>query len=312
MTRPLPGSAWHDAGAWHQYDVLSSGCPPRRSGGSRSRPRASPIRGPPGPSTGRAVRRLFDRVGLVQIDSVNVLSRAHYLPLFSRAGAYDTAVLDRAAHYAPRRLFEYWGHEASLIPVGLQPALRWRMERAADDAWGGMRRIQQRPAGADPRRARGGARDRPGRRQRGDGARAAEAHRAVVGLERRQARDGVAVLERAGDLGAAARLRAPLRPARAGAAAGGARGADPAGRGGAARAPARRGALARRRHRERPARLLPAARRRRRSCASPSSSRRGSCGRPRSRAGASRASSTPTRASRAGSTRARSSGRSTR
>ena len=52
-------------------------------------------------------------------------------------------MLDRAAHYAPRRLFEYWGHEASLIPVGLQPALRWRMERAADDAWGGMRRIQQ-------------------------------------------------------------------------------------------------------------------------------------------------------------------------
>ncbi len=98
---------------------------------------------PPGPVTGRVVRRLFDRVGLVQIDSVNVLSRAHYLPLFSRAGAYDTAVLDRAAHYAPRRLFEYWGHEASLIPVGLQPALRWRMERAADDAWGGMRRIQQ-------------------------------------------------------------------------------------------------------------------------------------------------------------------------
>ena len=98
---------------------------------------------PPGPVTGRAVRRLFDRVGLVQIDSVNVLSRAHYLPLFSRAGAYDTTVLDRAAHYAPRRLFEYWGHEASLIPVGLQPALRWRMERAADDAWGGMRRIQQ-------------------------------------------------------------------------------------------------------------------------------------------------------------------------
>jgi uncharacterized protein YcaQ len=95
------------------------------------------------PVAGRAVKRLFDRVGLVQIDSVNVLSRAHYLPLFSRAGAYDPAVLDRAAHYAPRRLFEYWGHEASLIPVGLQPALRWRMERAADDAWGGMVRIQR-------------------------------------------------------------------------------------------------------------------------------------------------------------------------
>jgi len=98
---------------------------------------------PPGAPTGWAVRRLFERVGLLQIDSVNVLQRAHYLPLFSRAGPYDTALLDRSAHFAPRRLFEYWGHEASLIPVGLQPALRWRMDRAADDAWGGMRRIQR-------------------------------------------------------------------------------------------------------------------------------------------------------------------------
>jgi uncharacterized protein len=92
---------------------------------------------------GWAVRRLFDRVGIVQIDSVNVLQRAHYLPLFSRAGPYDTALLDRGAHYAPRRLFEYWGHEASLLPVALQPALRWRMDRAADEAWGGMRRIHR-------------------------------------------------------------------------------------------------------------------------------------------------------------------------
>jgi uncharacterized protein YcaQ len=98
---------------------------------------------PAGAPTGWAVRRLFDRVGVVQIDSVNVLQRAHYLPLFSRAGPYDTALLERPAHYAPRRLFEYWGHEASLIPVGLQPALRWRMERAGDDAWGGIRRIQR-------------------------------------------------------------------------------------------------------------------------------------------------------------------------
>src|SRR3954447_13023746 len=91
---------------------------------------------------GRAIRRLFDRVPLVQIDSVNVLSRAHYLPGFARLGPYDREALDNAAHYAPRRLFEYWGHEASLIPVELQPLLRWRMERAGDDAWGGMRRVQ--------------------------------------------------------------------------------------------------------------------------------------------------------------------------
>ena len=98
---------------------------------------------PAGAPTGWAFRRLFDRVGLVQIDSVNVLSRAHYLPLFARVGPYDRELMDRGAHYAPRRLFEYWGHEASLIPVGLQPFLRWRMERAHEDAWGGMRRIQR-------------------------------------------------------------------------------------------------------------------------------------------------------------------------
>ena len=92
---------------------------------------------------GWALRRVLDRVGLLQIDSVNVLSRAHYLPLFSSLGPYPLELLDRAAWRAPRRLFEYWGHEASLLPVATQPLLRWRMERAEADAWGGMRRIQR-------------------------------------------------------------------------------------------------------------------------------------------------------------------------
>jgi uncharacterized protein len=91
----------------------------------------------------RQLRAMVERLGLVQIDSVNVLARAHYLPAFSRLGPYRPEALDKLAHYAPRRLFEYWGHEASLIPVRLQPHLRWRMERATSDAWGGMRRVQE-------------------------------------------------------------------------------------------------------------------------------------------------------------------------
>src|SRR3954454_14693912 len=90
---------------------------------------------------GRALGRVLARTGLLQIDSVNVLQRAHYLPPFSRLGSYDTAALDRMSHYAPRRVFEYWGHEASLLPVDLWPHMQWRMARANQDAWGGMFRI---------------------------------------------------------------------------------------------------------------------------------------------------------------------------
>src|SRR4051794_13004157 len=97
--------------------------------------------GRPATPDGRALRRVLKQVGLLQIDSVNVLARGHYLTLFGRLGPYPVELVDRAAWYAPRRLFEYWGHEASLIPVAMQPLLRWRMQRAHDDAWGGMRRV---------------------------------------------------------------------------------------------------------------------------------------------------------------------------
>jgi hypothetical protein len=101
---------------------------------------------PAGPVTRRHLRRVFDRVGLIQIDSVNVLQRSHYLPPFARLGAYPTSLLDDMA-YRHRELFEYWGHEASLVPVRLYPLFRWHMARASEgDAWGRMTRmIRERP-----------------------------------------------------------------------------------------------------------------------------------------------------------------------
>jgi len=95
----------------------------------------------PGGTTGiRRLDALIARLGLLQIDSVNVFERSHYLPAFSRLGAYDKAQLDRLT-YDPTRYTEYWAHEASFLPLRARPLFQWRMqdfrERAAatDDHW---------------------------------------------------------------------------------------------------------------------------------------------------------------------------------
>ena len=74
----------------------------------------------------RHFRRVVDRIGLVQLDSVNVFSRTHYMPFFSRLGHYDRAGLD-AWLWGSGEMFEYWGHKASLIPVQDHYLWRWRM-----------------------------------------------------------------------------------------------------------------------------------------------------------------------------------------
>jgi len=98
------------------------------------------VAGQPAAVDRRHARRAFRRVGPVQLDSVNVVARAHELTLFARLGHYDRGLPWRMQQTGD--LFEYWGHEASLLPVELQPLLRWRMARAHEFAWGGLIRLR--------------------------------------------------------------------------------------------------------------------------------------------------------------------------
>lgn len=93
--------------------------------------------------TRRHLIATIERLALLQIDSVNVVSRSHYLPLFSRLGAYPRPLLEDLAWGRKPVLFEYWGHEASLMPLDLQPLLRWRMDdaRTGVGVWKGVARF---------------------------------------------------------------------------------------------------------------------------------------------------------------------------
>ncbi|CAN5277191.1 crosslink repair DNA glycosylase YcaQ family protein [soil metagenome] len=83
---------------------------------------------PTGPVTVRHMKRVVDRVGVIQIDSVNVVARAHYLPFFARLGSYPMSLLDEMAWGKRRELVEYWAHMAALIPVADWPLFRYRMD----------------------------------------------------------------------------------------------------------------------------------------------------------------------------------------
>lgn len=91
----------------------------------------------------RHLLKVIERLGVIQIDSVNVVSRTHYLPAFSRLGAYRRPLLEEIAWGKRRTLVEYWAHEASLLPAATHRLLRWRMEdaRAGVGVWKGVARF---------------------------------------------------------------------------------------------------------------------------------------------------------------------------
>src|SRR3954449_7463316 len=128
------GGGWQDA----RVERLSAGQARRVALAAQglSRPRQE------GAADRRHLRRVLQHTNALQIDSVNVLTRAHYLPAWSRIGAYPRDALDRMA-YRDRELFEYWGHEAALLPIAMHPLWRWQMKRAERmvDRWGHIQQV---------------------------------------------------------------------------------------------------------------------------------------------------------------------------
>lgn len=86
----------------------------------------------------RHFRRVLDRIAVVQLDSVNVFARTHYMPFFSRLGNYRRHHLDQWI-WGSGEMFEYWAHMASVVPTPAHHLFRWRMERSG--VWSGFQKV---------------------------------------------------------------------------------------------------------------------------------------------------------------------------
>ncbi len=228
--------------------------------------------------TMRTFDRTLARTAVLQIDSVNVLQRAHYMPLFSRMGPYDTDLLTRAAERSRAGMVEYWAHVAAFMPVELWPHMRHRMRAlrgARARVAGGRRTRRSWWTRCSPRSASGARRPRATSTTAG---RARKEHWGWNWSESKKALEYLFAAGRArrgrpqpssssGSTTCPERVMPRAVPGRAG--------AD--GRGGVRRAAAPRRGRARRRHRARPARLLPDAARADQARAAPRWSRPASC-----------------------------------
>ena len=98
---------------------------------------------PAGRVDARHLRKMFRSIGVLQIDSVNVIERAHHLTSFARLGIHDRELLWNAMRN--RELFEYWGHEAAFLPIETWPLWRHRMDAMGD--WSRVRELREREPG---------------------------------------------------------------------------------------------------------------------------------------------------------------------
>lgn len=166
---------------------------------------------PSGKVNRKHLQKVVDRLGVIQLDSVNVAVRSHYMPFFSRLGPYPLNELDTLA-WGTHHLFEYWGHQASLLPVEQHPLHRWKMaQRRHDRQAGWLTALEKEHPGyveavLDEVRERGplaaGRAQRPGQEER-----------AVVGVQQGQADARVPVLDRSGHGEPQDELRACVRHA---------------------------------------------------------------------------------------------------